>query len=256
MRKSNEALQREIHERTQAAGRVEALNEKLRLQTVKLEAVNKELETFGYSVSHDLRAPLRHIDGYVNVLREKSSELGEDGVRCINVISDSATQMGMLIDNLLAFSRMGRSAMQFEWVDTAAMVNQVREELAPDMVGRTIEWKVETLPKVYVDKALFKQVWMNLLGNAIKYTRNREKAEISIGCKETSDEFRVLYQGQWRRFRHEICEQAVWHLSTAPTSRKNSKAPASGWPMYSALLRGMADSPVLKAKSTSAQPSI
>jgi len=189
LRKTNEALQREIRERTQAAGKIETLNEELRLQTVKLEGVNKELETFAYSVSHDLRAPLRHIDGYVDLLREKSTVMGEDGVRYMRVISDSATQMGLLIDNLLAFSRMGRSALQPTRVDTMALVTKVREELESEMQGRTIDWKIETLPQVYVDKALFKQVWMNLLGNAIKYTRNRDKAEISIGYKETSSEF-------------------------------------------------------------------
>jgi len=189
LRKSNEALQREIQERTQAAGRIEALNEELRLQTAKLEAVNKELESFGYSVSHDLRAPLRHIDGYVDLLREKSAALGEEGMRYMKVISDSATHMGMLIDNLLAFSRMGRSAIQLAWVDSAEMVAQVREELSPDTKGRQIEWKVGDLPKVHVDKTLFKQVWMNLLGNAVKYTRNRERAEISISCTENLKEY-------------------------------------------------------------------
>jgi len=189
LRKSNEALQREIQERTLAAGRIEALNEELRLQTAKLEAVNKELESFGYSVSHDLRAPLRHIDGYVDLLREKSAALGEEGIRYMKVISDSATHMGMLIDNLLAFSRMGRSAIQLAWVDSAEMVAQVREELSPDTKGRQIEWKVGDLPKVHVDKTLFKQVWMNLLGNAVKYTRNRERAEISISCTENLKEY-------------------------------------------------------------------
>jgi signal transduction histidine kinase len=189
LRKSNEDLQREINERTRAAEKIAALNEELRLQTVKLEAVNRELEAFGYSVSHDLRAPLRHIDGYVDLLREKSSVLGEEGMRYMKVISDSATQMGTLIDNLLAFSRMGRSALQPVRVDTAALVEQVREELSTDTKGRNIEWKIGDLPPVLVDKTLFKQVWMNLLGNAIKYTRNRGKAEISIGCVENQSEF-------------------------------------------------------------------
>jgi light-regulated signal transduction histidine kinase (bacteriophytochrome) len=154
------------------------------LQTAKIEAANKELEAFGYSVSHDLRAPLRHIDGYVDLLREKSTALGEDGERYMKVISASATQMGLLIDNLLAFSRMGRSAMHLVWVDTSEVVAQVLEELSPETRGRTIEWKIQALPSVYVDRTLFKQVWMNLIGNAIKYTKNRAKAEISIECEE------------------------------------------------------------------------
>ena len=189
LRKSNLALQNEIHERKQAAERIDSLNRELLLQSARIEAANKELETFGYSVSHDLRAPLRHIDGYVELLREKSPVLGEDGERYMNVISASARQMGALIDNLLDFSRMGRAALNPVLVDTGAIVSQVREELSPEMVGRTIEWKMGELPRVYVDKILFKQVWMNLLGNAIKYTRNSPEAEITVGCTESENEF-------------------------------------------------------------------
>jgi len=207
LRKTNEALQREIQERTMAAGRIEALNEELRLQTAKLEAVNKELESFGYSVSHDLRAPLRHIDGYVDLLREKSAALGEEGMRYMKVISDSATHMGMLIDNLLAFSRMGRAAIQLVWVDSTDVVAQVREELSPDTKGRNIEWKVGDLPKVLVDKTLFKQVWMNLLGNAVKYTRNREKAEISITCTENLKEYEFCIKDNGAGFDMQYAEK-------------------------------------------------
>jgi len=188
LRKSNEALQSEIAEREHATVRIQALNDELQKQAEKLEAANKELEAFGYSVSHDLRAPLRHIDGYVDLLRQESGKLDEAGQRYMTVISDSARQMGMLIDNLLTFSRMGRSAMQLTSVDTTALVNEVRENLSQDTRGRTIEWKIEPLPKVYVDKTLFRQVWMNLLGNAIKYTLYRQKAEITIGYREDEKE--------------------------------------------------------------------
>jgi signal transduction histidine kinase len=188
LRKSNEALESEIRERKRSLEKIESLNQELVLQTTKIEASNKELESFAYSVSHDLRAPLRHIDGYVDLLRENSTS-GEEGKRYMNVISDSARQMGVLIDNLLAFSRMSRSALQPDWVDTTALIMQVRDELALDMRGRNIEWKMEAMPRVYADQALFKQVWINLLDNAIKYTRNRDEAEISIGCKESPDEF-------------------------------------------------------------------
>jgi light-regulated signal transduction histidine kinase (bacteriophytochrome) len=159
------------------------------MNTARIQSSNKELETFAYSVSHDLRAPLRHIDGYVNLLGETSKTLGSEGERYSKKISESAKQMGLLIDNLLAFSGMGRSAMQREWVESCALVEQVREELAPDMQGRIIDWKIGKLPRVYADKALMKQVWMNLLGNAIKYSRNRKQAEIEVGCKEGPAEF-------------------------------------------------------------------
>ena len=189
LRKSNEALQNEIHERALATARIEALNKELLVNTARIRSTNKELETFAYSVSHDLRAPLRHIDGYVNLLGEKSKTLGPEGERYTKKISESAKHMGLLIDNLLAFSGMGRSTMQHEWIDSGALVEQVREELAPDTQGRNIEWTIGKLPRVYADKALLKQVWMNLLGNAIKYSRNREKAEIAVGCKEGPADF-------------------------------------------------------------------
>ena len=188
LRKTNAALQDEIEERTRAAAKIESLNQELLLQTAKIETTNKELEAFSYSVSHDLRAPLRHINGYIELLGDKTSSLGKEGEHYMKKIAGSAKQMGMLIDDLLAFSGMGRTTMEPVWADTAAIVTQVREELTPDMQGRSIEWKIEPLPRVYVDQNLFKQVWMNLLGNAIKYTRKSEKTEISVGCNESQHE--------------------------------------------------------------------
>ena len=187
--KSNEALQREIEERTRASLKVENLNEELVMQTARLEAANKELEAFGYSVSHDLRAPLRHIDGYVDLLREETATKGEAASRYMTVISDSARQMGLLIDNLLMFSRMGRSALNPVLLHTEEMVDEVRREVTHDIGNRKIVWTVGPLPQVHADKTLFKQVWVNLLDNAVKYTRNRDPAEISVGCEESSSEY-------------------------------------------------------------------
>ena len=107
----------------------------------------------------------------------------------MNIISDSAKQMSVLIEGLLAFSRMGRAAMNPGWIETDAMVAQVRDELSREAEGRGIEWKIAALPRVFADKTLLRQVWTNLLDNAIKYTRQRDKAEISVGCRETGDEF-------------------------------------------------------------------
>jgi chemotaxis family two-component system sensor kinase Cph1 len=166
-------------------------------QTAKIELANQELETFSYSVSHDLRSPLRHIDGYIEILTSATTVGTEERGRYMSKISSAARQMGLLIDSLLAFSRMGRSAMNVALVDTEALVAQVREELALDMKDRIIEWKIGPLPKVHADQALFKQVWLNLLGNAIKYTRNRERAVIAIECREgpTEYEFEVKDNG-------------------------------------------------------------
>jgi len=189
LRKSNEALQQEMRERALATEKITSLNAELVKQTARLETTNKELESFGYSVSHDLRAPLRHIDGYLDLLRGEKFSLNETAGRYLKVISDSAKQMGVLIEGLLEFSRMGRAALKPRWIETDAMVAEVREELSRDAEGRSIEWKIEVLPKVYADKTLLKQVWMNLLGNAIKYTRHCDKATISIGCRQAGDEF-------------------------------------------------------------------
>ncbi len=194
LRKSNEALQNEIQERTLAAAKNALLNERLLKQTAQLEAVNKELETFAYSVSHDLRAPLRHIDGYVDLLREEYPPTHEEGRRYMQVISDAARQMGNLVDSLLAFSRMGRSDLQLVDTDTSALVSLVREELSSQTQNRDIEWKIDPLPTVKVDKTLFKQVWMNLLSNAIKYSQRREKAVISIGYKMVGSEYEFFVQ--------------------------------------------------------------
>jgi signal transduction histidine kinase len=196
LRQSNEALQREIQDRKRISEKISALNEELLTQTGRLETANNELETFAYSVSHDLRAPLRHIDGFVELLREEPVTQSESGTRYMKVIADSAMQMGILIDNLLSFSRMGRSAMTLTLVDSDALVKETLEELSHETKGRKIHWEIAPLPKVFVDRTLFKQVWMNLLGNAIKYSRERETAVITVGCHEKAEhEFFVKDNG-------------------------------------------------------------
>jgi signal transduction histidine kinase len=194
LRRSNSALQNEIREREEASRKVEQLNQQLVEHSNKIQTANKELETFAYSVSHDLRAPLRHIDGYVNLLLADGPQAGEQSRRYMAKVSDSARQMGILIDNLLAFSGMGRAALQPAWVDTDALVGEVREELSPETKGRDIEWTIDPLPKVHVDKSLYKQVWMNLLGNALKYTRKRDKARIAVHCKESGGQYEFSIQ--------------------------------------------------------------
>jgi len=189
LRKSNAALQKEIHERMEATRKVELLNQELIEHTTRIQAANKEMESFAYSVSHDLRAPLRHVDGYVNILMEEAPALSDQNRRYMTKISDSARQMGVLIDNLLAFSGMGRATLQPAWVETDAVVAEAREELSPEAKGRTIEWRIDPLPKVYVDRSLYKQVWMNLLGNALKYTRKHEPAIIAVRCKENGSNY-------------------------------------------------------------------
>lgn len=159
----------------------QTLEQRVRERTAQLEAANHELESFSYSVSHDLRAPLRHIDGFAELLRKESgSGLSASGQRFLDIISKSAKRMGVLIDDLLVFSRMGRTEMRQTTVDTGALVKECLEDLADDLKDREIEWTIDPLPEVVGDRALLKQVWINLLSNAVKYSRQRQPAKIEV----------------------------------------------------------------------------
>jgi light-regulated signal transduction histidine kinase (bacteriophytochrome) len=161
----------------------------VRERTAQLEESNKELEAFSYSVSHDLRAPLRHISGFVSVLREDlQPDLAENNRHSLDVIIDSATRMGLLIDNLLSFSHVGRAEMCFAQVETDSLMREVLREVQVETKGRVIVWEVGPLPEVFGDRAMLKQVWLNLVSNAIKYTRRREQATIRIGAHARTDE--------------------------------------------------------------------
>jgi len=149
-----------------------------------LEAANKELEAFAYSVSHDLRAPLRHIDGFVGLLRRTlGPDAGERAQHQLSVISAAARQMGELIDDLLTFSRMGRAEVHKATFDLGALARRVIEELAPDTEGRDIEWRIGDLPVIQGDQALLRLVLSNLIGNALKFTRGRTPARIRISAE-------------------------------------------------------------------------
>jgi signal transduction histidine kinase len=147
-----------------------------------LQAANKELEAFSYSVSHDLRAPLRHIDGYAALLSKAAGEaLNDKARRYLQTISDSAKQMGQLIDDLLVFSRMGRQDMLRTTVNLDQLVKTVLHDLRLDLQGRTISWTMHPLPNVLGDPAMLRQVFVNLISNAIKFTATRPEAKIEIG---------------------------------------------------------------------------
>ena len=166
-----EQMQAEIFRSSQA---VQAANQQLR-------AANEELEAFSYSVSHDLRAPLRHIDGFAQLLaKHAGAALDDKGRRYLTTIADSAKRLGLLIDELLVFSRMGRTEMRQTEVDCATLVAEVRRGLEPEMQGRPIDWRLGALPAVRADPAMLRQVWVNLLGNAVKYTRRQPAACIEV----------------------------------------------------------------------------
>jgi PAS domain S-box-containing protein len=167
----------------------EQLERKVQQRTARLEAANRELEAFSYSVSHDLRAPLRHIGGFVDLLRAKSAEkMDATCQRYLDIIADSAQRAGQLVDELLAFSRMSRTDLKQEWVDMNKLVSQVKSDPEIATAGRDIRWVVNQLPSVQGDPALLRLVWINLLSNAVKYTLTRETAEITIDAQQKEDD--------------------------------------------------------------------
>ncbi len=184
----------DITERKHLQKDLEILNAELELKvkerTAQLEVSNKELEAFSYSVSHDLRAPLRHINGYVDLLNQRySSNLPEKAIHYLETISGASSQMGALIDNLLQYSRTGRKELNKSELDLNALLKEVLEELRSMRKGRKITWDIKKLPTVFGDPTLFKVVWTNLLGNAIKYTQNKQTAKISVSCREDEENF-------------------------------------------------------------------
>ena len=171
------------------SAQAQELEARVRERTAQLEAANRELEAFSYSVSHDLRAPLRHIDGFADLLRESHGpQLGEEGARYLAVITDSVRQMGRLIDDLLAFSRMARAEMREGRVDMGALAAAVSRELGRQAPQRDVDWQIPPLPEVRGDEAMLRQVWVNLLGNALKYTGKRARAKIEVRCQAADGE--------------------------------------------------------------------
>jgi signal transduction histidine kinase len=201
LKTTNEQLELRVRDRTaeltrtlagyeQAEREIKKLNEELEQRvterTAQLENANQELEAFSYSVSHDLRAPLRHIHGFVEMLRDDTANtLSDRSRRYLEVISESAMQMGRLIDDLLLFSRMSRDEMRRVRINTDELVREVIDELTREIRERSIEWEIDPLPVVFGDRSMLKQVWVNLLSNAVKYTQGRAPARIKIRCQKT-----------------------------------------------------------------------
>lgn len=160
---------------------VSALNVNLKLRAAELEAANKELESFSYSVSHDLRSPLRAIDGFSQILEEDHAvKLDDEGRRLLGVIRKSSQKMGALIDDLLAFSRLGRQAIAAVEVDMNALVEEVLRELPVGGAGEPPQIAVAKLPPARGDRALLKQVWINLLSNAVKFAGKIDEPHIEV----------------------------------------------------------------------------
>jgi signal transduction histidine kinase len=191
---SRDALEREVVERTRREDEVRALNEELGLRTIQLEATNKELEAFAYSVSHDLRAPLRHMSGFTELLqRHVASQLDDKSQRYVTMILESAKRMGNLIDDLLAFSRIGRAEAHRTTFSLQQIVEEVLAEIRQETTARNIVWNIGALPTWYGDRSMLRLALTNLVSNAVKFTRTRPRAEIEIACAEQKRDQVVLF---------------------------------------------------------------
>jgi PAS domain S-box-containing protein len=184
----------DITERKRREDEIRGLNQQLGRRSAELEVVNRELEAFAYSVSHDLRAPLRHMAGYAELLQKKvSSAFDDKSHRYMAMILESAKRMGNLIDDLLAFSRIGRAEAKNTLVGLDQLVKEVLGDLRQETQGRDIVWKIDALPACYGDRSMLRLVLVNLLSNAVKFTRTRPQAHIEIGCAVGSKDEIVVF---------------------------------------------------------------
>ncbi|MGA9572039.1 MAG: PAS domain S-box protein [Candidatus Acidiferrales bacterium] len=186
-------IDRDISARRAAEKQIQALNLELTQRVDELGGVNRELESFSYSVSHDLRAPLRHVDGFARILKEEhSAKMTPEAIIYLDRILTAATHMGQLIDDLLNLAKIGRLELRRERAQIAGLVKQAIAELPPEAKERNIEWWVEPLPELNCDARLLKLIFTNLLSNAVKFTRNQANAVIEVGSRVTDGQATIF----------------------------------------------------------------
>jgi len=186
-------LHGQIRARQQAEREIRLLNteleDRVEKRTKELQEANQELEAFSYSVSHDLRAPLRHMDGFTRILQQEyGKQLPEEARHHLDRVRSATTHMSSLVEDLLRLSRLGRQSTQLRTVALGELLEEAKTEVSAAIGDRAIEWQIAELPEANVDANLFRQVWVNLLANAIKFSRNQPKAVIKIGSREEKGE--------------------------------------------------------------------
>ncbi len=186
------SIMRDISQRKKDELEIRQFNQNLERRvaerTAQLQEINRELEAFSYSVSHDLRAPFRHIAGFSELLQKRLSVTDDVARHYVQTIAESARYAGTLVDNLLAFSRMGRSEVRQRRIGMDGLLEEVLRDLAPEMAGRNIEWKISALGEVKADAVMLRLALQNLVANALKYTRKRSRAVIEIGAERGENE--------------------------------------------------------------------
>jgi PAS domain S-box-containing protein len=184
------------------------LEDRVIQRTAQLQEANQELEAFTYSVSHDLRAPLRHIAGFTTLLlEESSSQLDSEAQHQLHRIHDGTRKMGQLVDELLSLARIGRQSPNRQLIELSSMVEETKAILRPDWDGRAVEWKVAPLPSLICDATLMKQVFQNLLSNALKYSRTRDHAVVEVGVTKMNGETVIFVRDNGVGFNMKYCDK-------------------------------------------------
>ena len=193
-----EQIQKQDSEQKKSQEKIQLLNaeleERVAKRTQQLELSNKDLEAFAYSVSHDLRTPLRHIDGFTKLLETKITDKNEATQHYFDKIHESSNNMQLLISDLLTYSRIGRQELHIDLVDLNIILNEIIATYEQEIQNRKIEWNIAKLPKLQVDAILFKTVFDNLISNALKYTSLNDVTKIEVGYKESKDSISIYFK--------------------------------------------------------------